>query len=240
MKRTNLTIFLIVVALIGGTAGVLGYMRTHQKLGMPGLKTSQIPGSIRLKIELPEKVLDYTSEWQETDDVTLGSLPQDTSFGCRIYKAPDGFALQMQAVMQGTDRTSIHKPQFCLRGQGLEIVAMEAVQVPISSPMSYELPVMRVTAAPEKPEQGNFKAFYVYWFVADDAITAEHGTRRWWMAKNLVSSGELQRWAYVSCYGPFAPGQEQATFERLKLFIADAVPQFQLVPKPGQTASRQP
>ena len=55
------------------------------------------------------------------DEVTLGALPEDTSFGARLYTAPDQFGLLMNVVLMGTDRTSLHKPQFCLTGQGWAI-----------------------------------------------------------------------------------------------------------------------
>jgi hypothetical protein len=55
----------------------------------------------------------------------------------------------------------------------------------------------------------------------------------WWMAKNLLQTGELQRWAYVSCFSVCLPGQEDATFERMKKFLAASVPEFQTTPKPA-------
>ena len=61
----------------------------------------------------------------------------------------------------------------------------------------------------------------------------------WWMARELFRTGLLQRWAYISCTAICAPGQEEATTERMKQFIAAAVPEFQLTPKsPGVTAAQ--
>ena len=52
----------------------------------------------------------------------------------------------------------------------------------------------------------------------------------------LFRTGVLQRWAMISYFAVCAPGQEEATFERLKKFIAASAPEFQLVPRPnGQT-----
>ena len=55
----------------------------------------------------------------------------------------------------------------------------------------------------------------------------------WWMAQKLLTTGVLQRWAYISCFAVCLPGQEDALFEHMKRFIAASVPEFQLVPKPG-------
>jgi len=40
------------------------------------------------------------------------------------------------------------------------------------------------------------------------------------MARDLFHTGVLQRWASVSCLSACLPGQEDATFERMKKFIA--------------------
>jgi hypothetical protein len=60
----------------------------------------------------------------------------------------------------------------------------------------------------------------------------------WLMTKRLVSTGILQRWAYISCLSICAPGQEDATFERMKTFIAAAVPEFQLFPRSGEVVQK--
>ena len=46
----------------------------------------------------------------------------------------------------------------------------------------------------------------------------------------LVETGELQRWAYITCFSVCEPGQEDATYARMEKFIQSSVPQFQLVP----------
>jgi hypothetical protein len=86
------------------------------------------------------------------------------------------------------------------------------------------------------------RGVYVYWFVADGALSGDMSGRErmWWMAKHLLQTGELQRWAYVSCLAVCLPGQEDATFERVKKFIAASVPEFQMTPKAGETATTRP
>ena len=88
---------------------------------------------------------------------------------------------------------------------------------------------------------GPARSVYVYWFVADQCLTASHWHRMWLMAEHLLLTGTLQRWAYGSCFSVCPPGQEDATFERMKEFITASVPQFQLVPRPPMaTASATP
>jgi hypothetical protein len=42
----------------------------------------------------------------------------------------------------------------------------------------------------------------------------------------------LQRWAYVTYFSLCAPGQEEATYTRMRQFISDIVPEIQLTPAP--------
>ncbi len=238
MNRQKWTLLIVALALIGGTAVFLGRVSASQKLAVPGIKThaSDEPG--RLEIDLPVQVLDCRSELIPVDKITKDVLPPDTSFGERRYDAPDGFWMMLNVVLMGTDRTSLHKPQFCLAGQGWRIDAGGdlATSVRLKEPAGYELPVVRLLASREMTAEGQaqtVRAVYVYWFIADDAVSASVSgfERMWMMGSKLLRTGVLQRWAYVSCLSVCQPGQEEATFERMKRLIADAAPQFQLYPK---------
>jgi hypothetical protein len=239
MNRQMLVSSIIVLTLIGAGGAVLNRGRTHKTLSPPGVTSHPLPGSIRVQVDLPEKVLDYESKWFDVDNVTLGTLPKDTSFGQRRYKAPDGFVLDLRVVLMGTDRTSMHKPQICLTGLGWHIddLASAETKVQVDRPQSYDLPVVKLVANAVDDQNRPYRAIYVYWYVADDALSASAlGLQRmWWMATKLLRTGVLQRWAYVSCLAECPPGQENATFGRMKQFIAASVPQFQLYPRPIPT-----
>lgn len=247
MTRQLVSSSLLALALMVGTACLLGQVRAHQRLGPPGVKTNPVPGSIRLHAQLPEQVLDYQSKETETEDIVLSNLPKDTSFGSRHYEAPDGFWLDLRVVLMGHDRTSLHKPQFCLTGQGWRIndFASSETKVNIDRPCKYELPIVKLVASRTLEVDGRnqqISGVYVYWYVAGDAMSASTlGVQRmWWMATKLLRTGVLQRWAYVSCFAPCPPGQESAAFERIRSFIAAAVPQFQLYPSRESLANGGP
>lgn len=233
MKKQSLVILMTVIVLVGGSAAILLRLKNHQKLGPPGVRTEAISGSPRLRILLPETVLDFRSKAVEQEAVVTNTLPKDTSFGERLYRAPDGFETLLNVVLMGTDRTSIHKPQLCLVGGGWRIDKTELVTVPVPRPHPYELPVVKLTTTKEGTINGRpatVRGVYVYWFVADNAISGEPSgfQRMWWMAKKLLTTGVLQRWAYVTCFSVCPPGREEAVFDRLKQFIAASVPEFQL------------
>jgi hypothetical protein len=231
----------VTLAMIAGTALALVRVGRNHELGRPGLRMIEQPvlddrGAVigNFTVDLPERVLDYDSKTMPITQVELSWLPKDTTYARRHYHAPDRFELMLNVVMMGTDRTSIHKPEICLTGQGWSIdrPQSELITVPIDAPHRYELPVMKITATkimrlPDGREQ-TWRSLYLYWFVAEDRVTASHNERMWWMAQGLLRTGTLQRWAYVSCMAFCPPGAEDATLIRLKEFIRAAVPDFQL------------
>ena len=244
MKSRKTILLVLALILMGGSAALLGYLQTHQRLGRPGVKTVPFPGSdIKLKVVLPEKVLDYQSEEVETDKMVLGILPPDTSFGQRRYTAADGFVMVVNTVLMGTDRTSMHKPEFCLTGAGfnLDQTATREEQVRIERPVPYNLPVMKMVTTKVIDVEGRkttVRGIYAFWFVAEDRFTARHWKRMWWMVEHMVRTGVLERWAYVSCFAVCLPGQEEAAFARMKRFMGDAVPQFQTFPSTASIPGR--
>jgi hypothetical protein len=238
MNKQKWIILISTLALIGGAATVLAGLRAKQKLGPPAVKTSPTEDPQRLAVNLPERVLEYTSEPMETQKIVLDTLPPDTSFGQRRYKAADGFVTDLNVVLMGTDRTSLHKPEFCLEGQGwhLDPARCEESTVHMERPCAYNLPVMKLLATKEVVDNGQpvaLRGIYVYWFVAPNEYTARHWQRMWWMAEDLLRTGVLQRWAYVSYFHVCPPGQEAASFERMKTLIAASAPEFQLTPGPA-------
>jgi hypothetical protein len=236
MNRQKIILAFVVLALIGATAGVLAHAKSNQKLGTPGVKTGPLPGGQNLEVLLPDVVPGYKSKILPQAQIVMDMLPKDTSFGQRIYTADDGFQMLANVVLMGSSRASIHKPQICLTAQGWNIDdALSRVDlVHLDRPFPYDLPVMRLVATAKKTgangqtveEQG----VYVYWFVDADRITPHHAQRMMWTAGDILFTGVLDRWAYISFFSVCNPGQQDAAFERMKKLIAAAVPEFQLVP----------
>lgn len=232
MNRQKIFILITVLALIGITAGLLSRVSGGQKLGRPGLKTRPVAGTGNLEIVLPEQVAGFTSQPLEVAQKVRDYLPKDTSFGQRIYRSEDGVWIQVYVVLMGTDRTSIHKPQVCLPAQGLTIDKTEVSPIPIEQPKRYDLPVIKLTLGnlTVKERETPMHGLFVYWFVTDGELSADpSGVRRMWQSTlHLIRTGEMQRWAYVSCFAVCEPGQEDLAYDRMKQLIAGAVPQFQL------------
>src|SRR5262245_60857547 len=118
MNKQKWIILFVALGLMGAAAGLLARMQSRHQLGQPGVMANAIPGSIMMDIPLPETVLDYHSEKIQPDAITVAALPNDTSLSQRRYVASDGFVTALNVVLMGTDRLSIHKPEYCLVGQG--------------------------------------------------------------------------------------------------------------------------
>jgi len=247
---------IVSLAIIGGVAAFLATHNQRQHLGQPGVQVAakaifgfdeaaptNAPFVVSTNsIALPEKVLDYRSQPEMIGQLTVNTLPKDTTFGRRVYFRTNEPPIICQVVLMGSDRTSIHKPQYCLKGMGLQTISTELMKVPIERPHRYDLPIMRLKVRGEgRDADGNpqpIGGVFVYWFVADGALTARHGDRMWWMARDMMLKGVLQRWAYVICFTPCVVGTEEAAFERLQEFIGASVPEFQLTAGPPLAISR--
>ena len=236
--------FIAALVVIALAAGALVYFHAHQKLGMPGVKVVDVPlldtkgnPATKQSVPVPENIPGFHSEPIPMDQVTLNALPRDTIFGRRLYTTEDGFRGSGSVVLMGSDRTSIHKPEFCLPGSGWRIEKKETDNIKIADPQPYNLPVMKWTVEQQVRDANGqpaiVRGLYVFWFVNDHEITREHSGRMISIAKSMFTKGELERWAYASYLVMCVPGQEDATYERLKTLIAASVPQFQLVSGPS-------
>jgi hypothetical protein len=243
MKTKERMALVVVLAMLAMTAALLMRVGANQRLGQPGLMVVNEPTLtsegrvIRTNsVFLPSAPMGFASEIVGISEMEADALPGDTVFGRREYMAEDHFRALCSVVLMGMDRTSIHKPQYCLTGQGWLIERTENEVIPLSKPHPYDLEVMKLTTSKQAQDQNGrpleIKGVYVYWFVADNQLTPHHGQRMWWMARDMMRAGVLQRWAYVTYFSICLPGHEEATFNRLKDLIAASVPEFQLASGP--------
>jgi hypothetical protein len=252
MSKRQWQALAVVLALLAGTVIVLMRVGGNHHLGVPGVKVVAEPtymegGKVvhNESVGLPIVAGEFSSEPVEITSLEVNWLPKDTVYGRRLYYGKDGFTNATTVILMGADRTSIHKPQYCLDGQGWHIDTTETVVIPISRPHPYDLRAMKLTASKVVLDAtgrlATARAIYVYWFVADKELTPYHGERMWWMARDLLRYGVLQRWAYVSYLTICSPGQEEIYFNRLKDAMAATVPEFQLAVGPvravGKTAA---
>jgi hypothetical protein len=231
----------LVLAMMGLTALLIFHIKSQQRLGEPGVKTRPIAGSRRLEILMPETAPGYTSEiLTNSEEILDRQLPKDSSYRSRVFVGGDRLWIEMTAVLMGIDRTSIHSPYICLVGQGWTIDNDHTTVEPIhmERPLAYDLPVNKLLATKQVADADGkpvtLRGVYVYWYVDGNHLTPNNLLWAWWwMPRDLLLHGLMERWAYISVFEPCLPGQEEATYGHIKKLIASTVPEFQLVPKGG-------
>ncbi len=223
----------VALALIAVTALGIRQLSVNQRLGEPGVRVSAVPligedGRIvrSNSVALPTNLAGYEYKPTPITDQELNYLPKDTVFGRASYRASDGFMAQVNVVLMGTDRTSIHRPEYCLTGQGWNIVSKRYDEAKIV-PAGKSFPIQRFGGQIRTvidTQTVNYSGVYVFWFVADGQRTASHWERQWWMIRDLVTKGVLQRWAYISFFAPCPSGKEEEAYQRLLKLVGELAP----------------
>ncbi|MGA1531358.1 MAG: exosortase-associated EpsI family protein [Kiritimatiellia bacterium] len=154
-------------------------------------------------------------------------LPDDTRILKKVYEHPFKSSVLASIVLSGSSRTSIHRPQICLVGEGREIVSTRIVEVPIPGrdPMQVTMLEMLTRQQDGSGQWIKYASYYAYWFVSPDRETPHHGERMFWMAFDRVFRGVSHRWAYIAVSGQRQEGSEQHV-EAAREFIAALQPEL--------------
>ena len=141
-----------------------------------------------------------------------------------------GDKIFVSIVLSGENRSSIHRPQMCLTGQGQTIVRSNIFDIPMEEPRD-DLGVMVLDLHRDwKGPDGslrNFTSYYAYWFVGKDRETPSHLQRMIWMAMDKVVFNRTHRWAYIAVSGMREDGSEEYRNE-ISSFVHDLYPQITL------------
>lgn len=181
-------------------------------------------------VELPAFVgTDWFGRRIEVSAVEREILPPDTGFSRRVYVnvANPRQQVLLSIVLSGRDRSSIHRPELCVEGQGWTIkgslghrfhgVRIDGADLPVT--------VLRL----ERKEAGNGKsspALIAYWFVSSENVVATHWERMLHGAWARLRHGRADRWAYVLAQTGAEDG-ESAALARLQALLAETVPVVQ-------------
>ncbi len=159
-------------------------------------------------------------------------LPADTFLRKKQYTSPAGEIIFVSLVLSGKERTSIHRPEECLVGQGNEVVAHNIISVPLPGRAPLDVMLVDIFSHLRDPRGRPFTIarFYAYWFVGKDRETPSHARRLFWMAYDRVVHNVAHRWAYVAVSGV---REMNSTVYQNKVaqFIKDLYPQMVLDPE---------
>lgn len=172
---------------------------------------------------------DWIGQRTEVTAVEREVLPPDTGYSRRNYVSTRDRREQvfLSIVLSGRDRTSIHRPELCLVGQGWTIEGRS--ELAFAHPGSGRVPATLLHISREvvtaRGERRTVPALFAYWFVGRDTVAATNGERLWRTALNRLR-GRVDRWAYVVAQTVVLDG-EPAALARLQAVLDRTLPAFQ-------------
>ena len=216
-----------VIALIAGLAAGL----THRLDALPVRSDTgvRLAADGRNPVDLPAFVgADWIGRRVPVSEVELAILPPDTGYSRRVYVGLNDPRRQVLAsiVLSGRDRSSIHRPEICVEGQGWTIRdrfihAFDGVR-----PDGAPLPVTVLRLEHIGADGRSAPMLLAYWFVSSEAVVATHAERLWRGVRDRLLRGRADRWAYVLVQTGADDG-EAAALARLQTLLAGTVPVFQ-------------
>lgn len=159
-------------------------------------------------------------------------LPKDTVVEKKRYIHPDGASIFVTIVLSGQERSSIHRPEACVLGQGRTIVESSIIAVPLEHSSDVDIKVLDLVRSYTSARSGQVEVpqYYAYWFVGRDRETAENWARMFWMAYDRIVRNVSHRWAYVSLAGTREPGKETHK-KQIKQFVKAFYPEIRRMPE---------
>jgi hypothetical protein len=192
-------------------------------------------------VELPAFIgTDWIGRRTEVTAIEREILPADTGFSRKVYvdlSDPTRHVL-LSIVLSGRDRTSIHRPELCLIGQGWTLASTggHTFAHPESGADPFPATVLRVQREVRTPiGKVAVPQLVAYWFVGNQAIVATHWQRVMLDSWNRVRHGRADRWAYVLMQTDAGDG-DAAALARMQAVLDGTLPVF----APQALASRGP
>jgi exosortase len=183
-------------------------------------------------VELPTYL---GSSWMgmrvDPDPVEREILPPDTGFSRKRYVNLDDphQAVLLSIVLSGRDRTSIHRPELCVVGQGFTILRSFTCRIgyPGQPSSGFRATVLDVRRESSTGRGGRSEHdIIVYWFVGNGRVVPSQGLRMAYDMWNRLTSGTASRWAYVYAQTSVEDG-EDAGLARIQSILDTALPSFQ-------------
>jgi hypothetical protein len=191
-------------------------------------------------VELPAFLgTEWIGQRADVSAVEREILPVDTGFSRKNYAfvADRTCDVFLSIVLSGRDRTSIHRPELCLVGQGwtIEGTTQQTFRFPAGKGTpgtDFRATVLRVRR--EVPGARGIVVvpqLVAYWFVGGSTIVPSHWERFVRDGWNRVARARADRWAYVLMQTDARDG-EAAALARMQTVLDGTLPVFQRV-KPG-------
>lgn len=153
-------------------------------------------------------------------------LPKDTVMVKKRYEHPMGRAVFVTVVLSGRERSSIHRPQRCLTGQGNTITGSEVMDISLQDGRELDVMLLDMTRNYTLKDGRKIASntYYAYWFVGRNRETPNHITRMIWMAADRIFKNKAHRWAYIGIAGVQA--EDDSHKEQISEFVRMLYPEI--------------
>ena len=132
----------------------------------------------------------YRSEPVEVSEAERHVLPDDTGFDKRRYEDEDGNWYQVSMVIGGRSKSSIHRPELCLPGQGFQMMAPRTAE---SGGVEWHLVTLARGAVPAC-------GFAYTFFNQDGYRTSSHLKRIFRDVWDRSIRGRIDRWVMITVF----------------------------------------
>ena len=197
--------------------------RVGVKLAADGLNPVALPNYLGL---------DWAGQRAEVTAIEREVLPSDTGFSRSNYVSlrDRNQSVFLSIVLSGRDRTSIHRPEVCLVGQGWTIKDREirSFQWPGRNDLTVSATVLHIERefTNNKGQKVRVPALFAYWFVGADKTVATSWERVLDTSMDRLLHLQSHRWAYVIVQTHALDG-EPAALARMQEVLNQTLPAFQ-------------
>jgi hypothetical protein len=218
----------VIVVLVVSEMLFLGHLAALPPRGQVGVRLAA--DGIN-PVELPVFLgTEWIGKRAEVPAAERAILPPDTGYSRKNYiaVADESQRVFLSIVLSGRDRSSIHRPELCVVGQGWTIRAATEFRFygPRPGPAVIPATVLHVQREVRTP-RGTVVVpqLIVYWFVGGDTIESTYWRRLARDAWNRVFRARADRWAYVLMQTDARDG-ETAALARMQAVLSQTLPVF--------------
>jgi EpsI family protein len=228
-------VWLVAVLVVGLAGGEIFFLHALATMPARGAAGVVLAADGKNPAALPEFLgIEWTGRAVPVSPVEREILPPDTGFSRKIFFNHRDPSKQVfvSIVLSGRDRTSIHRPELCLVGQGWTITGRteHAFQFPQRADAKFSASLLRVRREMPSPTTTGqpvaVPQLTAYWFVSGDAVVATHWELFAHDAWNRVAHARADRWAYVLLQTDASDG-EPAALARIQAVLDATLPAFQ-------------
>ncbi|HEU5077707.1 MAG TPA: exosortase/archaeosortase family protein [Opitutaceae bacterium] len=213
------------------TCGALACRALDQRLPDPRAGVRLAANGVD-PIELPAFLgTKWIGQGAEVTPIERSVLPPDTGYSRKNYVATrDGSQVFVSVVLSGRDRTSIHRPELCLVGQGWRTVSETRGTLPSqpagasngATPAALPVTLLHIEKDLPRADGGSarVRSLLAYCFVGPDRVVASHAEMVWQSSLARLRRLRGDRWAYIVVQTRAEDGESAAKARMEEVFPA--------------------